>query len=934
MHGCAVAQRALCELLGRFGALRVITHVMTAASIGASRGGGYARYLESKTVEPERGDYYLTPDGEMAQAPGRWLADAETLERLGVQAGEPVDGADFIALMEGRHPGSGRWLRPEGAGGGRGGGIDVTFSAPKSVSTVWALGDPWQREQIEQAHASAVEQTIHYLREQVPVVRRRYSGQVVEEHAKDVIATEYRHTTARGVSGAQAPDPQLHSHVVITGAVREDDRIVAVASRPIFRSARELGAFYRSALADELVREGYAIEQGTGKDGRYFEIAGVPRELCEAFSGRSREVARAAERFRARYGRAPERGELRNLALENRRSKELTTRSDLQRAWAETARGHGFGPDEAVRLIGASERPKAERAIEDRVEAKLTEQHAVFEERDLRAVVLEQAAGEMAPDQALAVAREMVRDRRVLTLEGGRMTTLAVRAQEQAIERRATQLAQPAGRDVGDVARDNAAREVAERIGGPLSPEQHHALEVLTGPERAAVLVGPAGTGKGVVIDAAARAEQAAGRETIGVAVSGSTAERLGADSPALAGQTLTLDALVARANTGAIHVGRDTTVILDEAGMVDHKRLDALTELVERSGAKLIAVGDGKQLPSIGPGGMFDRLTSHAPDRRTRGHPPHQGPRRPARMASTTRRRTRARDGALRLTRPAAPLRHPRPSSRARRTNMGYAHGGRDIREVALIADASNTEIDRLNARAQHLRAERGELGHHEIPLPGVHYGLREGDLIAFTAQHRPRGQPRVENGTRGQVSAIHERRVTVTLDGSQRRVQLAGEDLDSLRLAYAQHVYRQQGATVERSVVLTGGWQTSKETAYVEATRARHGTDWFIARDDLGNEGQDAATHHAPGAEDVQQPRADPIARASRAARPPSGNRVRPRFAAATASRSAARPTGTEPQSHPRRRRGSRTLKGRALVSRRWTISSSAPRTADNET
>jgi ATP-dependent exoDNAse (exonuclease V) alpha subunit len=153
----------------------------------------------------------------------------------------------------------------------------------------------------------------------------------------------------------------------------------------------------------------------------------------------------------------------------------------------------------------------------------------------------------------------------------------------------------------------------------------------------------------------------------------------------------------------------------------------------------------------------------------------------------------------------------------------------GRDIREVALIADASNQEIDRLNARAQHLRTERGELGHHEIPMPGVHYGLRKGDLIAFTAQHRPRGQPRVENGTRGQVSAIHERGVTVTLDGSQRKIQLARENLDSLRLAYAQHVYRQQGATVERTVVLTGGWQTSKETAYVEATRARHGTTWF---------------------------------------------------------------------------------------------------------
>jgi ATP-dependent exoDNAse (exonuclease V) alpha subunit len=122
------------------------------------------------------------------------------------------------------------------------------------------------------------------------------------------------------------------------------------------------------------------------------------------------------------------------------------------------------------------------------------------------------------------------------------------------------------------------------------------------------------------------------------------------------------------------------------------------------------------------------------------------------------------------------------------------------------------------------------------------LHYGLREGDLIAFTAQHRPSGQPRVENGARGQVTHVNEHDgLTITLDGSDRQVGLAGEDLESLRIGYAQHVYRQQGATVERSVVLTGGWQTSKETAYVEATRARQATEWFLARDELGAEGQD---------------------------------------------------------------------------------------------
>jgi conjugative relaxase-like TrwC/TraI family protein len=193
------------QLVGRFEVLAVSNGcMMTASSIGAGKAGGYARYLEGKTVAPERGDYYLTPDGELTEAPGRWLSDAETLARLGIDPDGPVDGADFIALMEGRHPGSGAWLRRAGADSSRGGGIDVTFSAPKSVSAVWALGDPWQREQIEAAHEKAVVRSMEYLKERVGVVRRRYGAEVVEEPAKDVIAAAYRHTTARG---AGSPRP-------------------------------------------------------------------------------------------------------------------------------------------------------------------------------------------------------------------------------------------------------------------------------------------------------------------------------------------------------------------------------------------------------------------------------------------------------------------------------------------------------------------------------------------------------------------------------------------------------------------------------------------------------------------------------------------------------------------------------------------------------
>ena len=58
---------------------------------------------------------------------------------------------------------------------------------------------------------NAVAQAVGYLRERCAWFVRRYSGQVVEELAKDVIAVEYRHTTARGVSALRLP---THNYTV------------------------------------------------------------------------------------------------------------------------------------------------------------------------------------------------------------------------------------------------------------------------------------------------------------------------------------------------------------------------------------------------------------------------------------------------------------------------------------------------------------------------------------------------------------------------------------------------------------------------------------------------------------------------------------------------------------------------------------------------
>jgi conjugative relaxase-like TrwC/TraI family protein len=819
--------------------------MMTAASIGAGQAAGYAAYLESRTVAPSRGDYYLSASGEPTEAQGVWHVLDETRERLGLEAGEAVRAEQLVALMEGRHPVSGEFIRQAGADGRRAGGIDLTFSAPKSVSAVWALGSEQQRAGVELAHGRAVSRALEHLRGEVAVVREGAGGRVLSP-ASDVLAAEFRHTTARGVAGGEAPDPQMHSHVVVTGVVRQDGQFAAVASRPLFRAARELGAFYRGALAEELQGQGYEIAAGTGRDGRYFEVAGISESAREALSGRSREVWLAAERFRARYGRAPERDELRNVKLENRQAKTPQSRPELQQVWEERAAREHVDRAHVEGLRGASP-GGVQRADEagwrERVTDSLTAQGATFAERELRASVLEQGVGELEPNRVAEHARELVASGEVIELEGGRMTTREIRGMERAVHARVSEMAAGTGAAVSDQDRNVAVREVAERIGGPLSVEQQQALQVLGGKERAAVLVGQAGAGKGVVIDAAVRAEQHAGREPWGVAVSGDTAERLDRESPSLEGRTMTLDSLVAKARTGSLTLDERSTVYFDEGGMADTRRLDALSEVVERSGGKLVVIGDARQLPAIGAGGLFEELSQTAPTARLsevrRTDDPDE------RRAWADLRAGRAEQAMAHYqSRGQLHFSDTREQALEGAVKQWAGLAERDgVRQVALMSDASTAEIDRMNARAQHLRAERGELGDTEVELLDVAYGLREGDRVAFIAQHRPDGERRVENGTRGEIVGVDpdDQRVKVLTDGA-REVTVDGEDLESLRLSYAQHLYRQQGATVDRAVVVTGGWQTSQEGAYVQASRARNGTDWHVAREDLGTEGVDA--------------------------------------------------------------------------------------------
>lgn len=233
--------------------------------ISGAAAGGYAAYL---TVSANRGDYYV--GGELEGEGGVWHGSPGALDELGLDPAQRVHRSELVALMDGRSPRTGEPIRRVGGDGSRVAGIDLTFSAPKSLSALWAVSGPYRRAQIEVAHRRAVASALARVQREVPVVRRREGGALRWEPARSLVAAQFVHTSSRLTRDQECdgvPDPQLHSHVVVLAAQRADGRFAAVDSRELFRSQRVNGAWYRAELAQELRGLGLRLERRTGRGG-------------------------------------------------------------------------------------------------------------------------------------------------------------------------------------------------------------------------------------------------------------------------------------------------------------------------------------------------------------------------------------------------------------------------------------------------------------------------------------------------------------------------------------------------------------------------------------------------------------------------------------------------------------------------------------------
>lgn len=268
-------------------------------------------------------DEYYTGDRE---ADGEW--SGRGAERLALEGA--VTKAEFEAALSGRDPRTGERLNQIGRTHAP--GWDMTYSAPKSVSVMWALSSPAERARIEQAHRQAVTAATCHLEDNHAITRRGRGGAIQEPVAGLVIA-RFHHHTSRDL------DPQLHTHAFIFNtAPRRDGSWGSIVSRDLYKAQKEVGAVYREHLGRALERDGHAVRwQGTG-----FRLTAIPYNVERAFSKRRQAIEQAAET----HGyRTPKGMEL--AALRTRQAKRPRERAALFEAWRQEARTLGFDVQQA-----------------------------------------------------------------------------------------------------------------------------------------------------------------------------------------------------------------------------------------------------------------------------------------------------------------------------------------------------------------------------------------------------------------------------------------------------------------------------------------------------------------------------------------------------------------------------------------------------------
>jgi conjugative relaxase-like TrwC/TraI family protein len=522
---------------------------------------------------------YLSEGQELV---GEWQGEAAKM--LGLSG--IVQKEDFDRLCDNINPRTGESLTAVTREGRRV-GYDFTFSAPKSISVVHALtGD----ESILDAFRSSIHETMRDMEGEF-ATRVRKGGHDVDRPTGNWCVAEFVHLTSRPVNGVACP--QLHMHAFTFNATYDaiEDQWKAGQFGDIKRDAYYWQAVQQARFANKLQAAGYSIRRT--KDA--FEIVGIPQSAMDKFSLRTQIIEQAAERL----GIVNPKSKAKLGATTREFKNDRYSYGDLVEIWQKR-----LAPEELAAVSNAfADKHPGKPVIRNATHAQYAVDHSferssVVEERRLLALGLRHGCGEVTPE---GIKAEADRCKLLKRIEGNRtwVTTREVLAEESrmidfAAKGKATM--RPLA-EVGDPTR--AVKLPLDKIiradNAALSREQQAVIRhVMTSSDRVVMIRGAAGTGKSTLTKAAVEQIEQAGRNVLMLAPTTAAVDVLLRDehSAYTVAEFLVSEKCSEQARDGVIWV--------DEASLVGTKTMASLFDAAKRLNARVILMGDRRQMGSV----------------------------------------------------------------------------------------------------------------------------------------------------------------------------------------------------------------------------------------------------------------------------------------------------------------------------------------------
>jgi conjugative relaxase-like TrwC/TraI family protein len=511
-------------------------------------------------------------------------------------------------------------------------GFDFTMSAPKSVSVMALVaGD----EKLIDAHHAATAKAMGYMEKNFAQTRES-GGDRARVNTEKLAAAQFTHYTSRATEKGAAPDPQLHTHNLILNLTKNGEGWASLEPQQLYAAQKLAGQIYQNELARGVKEAGYAVEWDKSGGNYTFEIKGVDKNLRDGYSSRTGQIEAIVLAKEKEMGRSLSAEEKNNITLDSRAHKDEQNIDKLREDWKESLLDMGHTKESLIEATKNQTNDKtissdATAAVKQAVE-NLHTQKAVFSEHELSHEALKAAQGSASIEEIRAAIK--VNEKELLiektdTFKVGvdkNNSETALYSSKEILKSEANiEKAVTGGKNTGaimsqeDFAKHFETIETKKISEAETNGKEYHTLtegqrsalgHIATSNHKYIGIQGDAGSGKTTALERMTQMAEILKQvgsdhiELIGLAPTGKAAGNIEKDAGI---KSRTIDSFIHKPDEAT--EGKQQIYLVDESSMLDTVKMEKLMQIAEKTGAKVVFIGDVKQLKPVGAGAMFDRL-------------------------------------------------------------------------------------------------------------------------------------------------------------------------------------------------------------------------------------------------------------------------------------------------------------------------------------